>query len=71
MALLKSSFFRIGEVAKILELFNNSLNRYDYEIIFTDNHSSDNTEKILNSCFESRDLSYLESKQSYFFFSLI
>ena len=31
----------------INELFKNKLSNYNYEIIFTDNSSSDNTEKII------------------------
>ena len=34
---------------KITNLFQNKLSKYDYEIIFTDNHSSDNTEEIITS----------------------
>ena len=34
---------------KIVNLFENKLINYDYEIIFTDNHSSDKTEEIINN----------------------
>ena len=51
---------------KILELFNNSLNRYDYEIIFTDNHSSDNTEKILTDlCIQDKKVKYIRFRNNF------
>ena len=51
---------------KILELFNNSLNKYDYEIIFTDNHSSDNTEKILTDlCIQDKKVKYIRFRNNF------
>ena len=37
----------------ITELFQNELNRYDYELIFTDDYSSDNTRKELEKICQS------------------
>ena len=42
---MKKKIFKYYE--KITKLFNHSLSNYEYEIIFTDNNSSDDTEKLL------------------------
>lgn len=45
---------------KILELFTNLLINYDYELIFTDNHSTDATEKkILSICNIDKKVKYI------------
>jgi glycosyltransferase involved in cell wall biosynthesis len=45
---------------KITNLFQNKLSKYDYEIIFTDNHSSDKTEEIITSlCKKNNKVKYI------------
>lgn len=42
---------------EIVNIFNNELNNYDYEIIFTDNNSIDSTrEKIISLCQENKNI---------------
>ena len=58
----------INTYNKISEVFNNSLNSYEFELIFTDNHSSDKTENILTDlCNQDRKVKYgyLESAPEY------
>ena len=50
---------------KIKKLFNHSLSNYDYEIIFTDNNSSDDTEKIITSlCLDDKKVKYIRFKSN-------
>ena len=50
---------------KIKKLFNHSLSNYDYEIIFTDNNSSDDTEKIITSlCLDDQKVKYIRFKSN-------
>lgn len=50
---------------KIKKLFNHSLSNYEYEIIFTDNNSSDNTEKIITSlCHDDPKVKYIRFKSN-------
>ena len=45
---------------KIIQLFEKKLNNYDYEIIFTDNHSSDRTEEIImDLCNKDNKVKYI------------
>lgn len=45
---------------KIKDLFVNSLKDYEFEVIFTDNNSNDNTEKIItNLCSQDKNLKYI------------
>ena len=45
---------------KITNLFKDKLNKYDYEIIFTDNHSTDKTEEIItNLCQKNNKVKYI------------
>lgn len=42
---------------EIVNIFKNELNNYDYEIIFTDNNSTDSTrEKIISLCKENKNI---------------
>ena len=50
---------------KIKKLFNHSLSNYEYEIIFTDNNSSDDTEKIITSlCLDDQKVKYIRFKSN-------
>ena len=43
--------------SEIVNIFKNELNNYDYEIIFTDNNSTDGTrEKIISLCEENKNI---------------
>ena len=45
---------------KIISLFKNKLNKYDYEIIFTDNHSEDKTQEIITDlCTKNNKVKYI------------
>ena len=45
---------------KIIQLFEKKLNNYDYEIIFTDNHSTDRTEEIImDLCNKDNKVKYI------------
>ena len=45
---------------KIINLFENKLNKYEYEIIFTDNHSEDKTQEIItNLCEKNKKVKYI------------
>ena len=47
----------------IKNLFEKNLNNFDYEIIFTDNHSNDETETIITElCSKSRKVKYIRFK---------
>jgi polyisoprenyl-phosphate glycosyltransferase len=49
----------------ITEVFDGLLNNYDYEIIFTDNHSSDDTEKILyDLCKKNKKIKYIRFRSN-------
>ena len=51
---------------KIVEIFKEKINSYDYEIIFTDNHSSDNTEKILlDLCKKDKKVKYIRFRNNF------
>lgn len=56
----------INAYNKILEIFIEKINSYDYEIIFTDNHSSDNTEKILlDLCKKDKKVKYIRFRNNF------
>ena len=56
----------INAYNKILEIFKEKINSYDYEIIFTDNHSSDNTEKILlDLCKKDKKVKYIRFRNNF------
>ncbi len=56
----------INTYNKISEVFNNSLNSYDFELIFTDNHSSDKTENILTDlCNQDRKVKYIRFRNNF------
>ena len=51
---------------EIVNIFNNELNNYDYEIIFTDNNSIDSTrEKIISLCQENKNIKAIIIKSLY------
>ena len=55
---------------KIKELFNNFSN-YKYEIIFTDNHSNDQSKNIIsNICSKDQSVKYLRFKNNLVMISL-
>jgi polyisoprenyl-phosphate glycosyltransferase len=50
---------------KILSILNNQLYSYDYEIIFTDNNSKDNTQELIkNLCKENPKIKYVRFKKN-------
>lgn len=50
---------------KIKKLFNQSLSNYEYEIIFTDNSSTDDTEKIITLlCLDDQQVKYIRFKSN-------
>ncbi len=56
----------INAYDKIIEIFKEKINSYDYEIIFTDNHSSDNTEKILlDLCKKDKKVKYIRFRNNF------
>ncbi len=56
----------INAYDKIVEIFKEKINSYDYEIIFTDNHSSDNTEKILlDLCKKDKKVKYIRFRNNF------
>ena len=49
----------------VTDVFNNKLKNYDYEIIFSDNHSSDSTQKIITDlCKEDKKTKYIRFKSN-------
>ena len=49
----------------ITNLFKNTVSNYDYEIIFTDNHSQDNTQKIISEIANSdKKVKYLRFRNN-------
>ena len=45
---------------KVIDLFKNKLSKYDYEIIFTDNHSEDNSQEIISDiCAKNNKVKYI------------
>jgi len=50
---------------KIKNIFKEKIENYDYELIFTDNHSSDKTEKILyDLCSKDKKVKYIRFKNN-------
>ena len=50
---------------KIKEIFLNEINEYTYEIIFTDNHSTDDTEKIITElCSNDNNVKYIRFRKN-------
>jgi len=50
---------------KIVDLFKGKLNQYEYEIIFTDNNSEDNTEKIITDlCKKDHKVKYVRFRSN-------
>jgi len=51
--------------SKIKEIFLNEIKEYTYEIIFTDNHSTDDTEKIITElCSNDNNVKYIRFKKN-------
>tara|TARA_A100001011_G_C14232529_1_gene809500 strand:+ start:219 stop:1130 length:912 start_codon:yes stop_codon:yes gene_type:complete len=51
---------------EIVTIFKEKINTFDYEIIFTDNHSSDNTEQILlDLCKKDKKVKYIRFRNNF------
>ena len=50
---------------KVIKVFDEKIKSYDYEIIFTDNHSKDGTENILQDlCEKNQKVKYIRFKNN-------
>ena len=50
---------------KVKKIFHEKLKDYNYEFIFTDNHSTDNSEEIINQlCKEDKKVKYIRFKNN-------
>ena len=50
---------------KVIKVFDDKIKNYDYEIIFTDNHSKDGTENILQDlCKKNQKVKYIRFKNN-------
>lgn len=55
----------IRTTEKILSILNNQLKDYNHEIIFTDNNSNDNTQKLIeNLCLKNNRIKYIRFKKN-------